>query len=92
MKLFQFLISGHFSNLILYVLMLANIDYVGILDYGLKAFVGSLIWFGFRYLGDRLLDRDKQTSTAKGEKSQNEKKQANHSERDNTEQDNTLLP
>jgi hypothetical protein len=43
-------------------------------------------------VGDRLLDRDKQTTTAKGEKSQNEKKQANHSERDNTEQDNTLLP
>lgn len=56
MKLINFLISDHISGVILYILvLLANIDYTGILDYGLKAFLGGLIWFGFKILGEYLL-------------------------------------
>ncbi len=45
--------SQHINAIFLYLLiMLAGIDYAGILDYGLKAATGSIVWFGFKLLGD----------------------------------------
>lgn len=45
--------SQHINAVFLYlIIMLAGIDYVGIIDYGLKAAVGSAVWFGFKILGD----------------------------------------
>jgi len=53
MKLYQALVSEHIGMVSLYlVITLAGIDYSGILDYALKAALGSGIWFGFRMLGD----------------------------------------
>jgi len=53
MKLYQLLVSPNINGTILYlIILLANIDYQGILDYGLKALIGSIIWFGFRVIGD----------------------------------------
>lgn len=60
MRLYQLLISQHINGTILYLIItLANIDYKGILDYAIKAFVGSLIWFGFRVLGDYYIRKSK---------------------------------
>ncbi len=41
------------SNVLLYiVIMLANIDYISVLDYAIKAAVGAIVWFGVRILAD----------------------------------------
>jgi len=53
MKLFQHIQSDSSSNLFLYgAIMFANIDYVGVLDYVVKAILGGGVWFGFRLLQD----------------------------------------
>ncbi len=53
MKLYQLMVSEHINAIFLYLLiMLAGIDYTGLIDYVLKAALGSAIWFGFRVLGD----------------------------------------
>lgn len=58
MKLYQMLISENISGSILYlIILLANIDYVGLLDYALKAIIGSLAWFVFRVLGERYIQK-----------------------------------
>lgn len=41
------------TSLLLYgAVLLANIDYVGVLDYAVKAVVGGLIWLGFKITAD----------------------------------------
>ncbi len=41
------------SNVLLYALiMLAGIDYTGVLDYVIKAILGAAVWFGFKLLQD----------------------------------------
>jgi hypothetical protein len=53
MKLYALLMSQNISGAVLYLIItLANIDYVGILDYAIKATLGSLIWFGFKVWAD----------------------------------------
>lgn len=53
MKLIQLLVADHVSPTLLYLLIiLAGIDYQSILDYGIKATLGSAVWFAFRVLGD----------------------------------------
>jgi hypothetical protein len=42
--------------------MLAGIDYVGIIDYGLKAAVGSIVWFGFKLLSDYYSEKIKSSA------------------------------
>jgi hypothetical protein len=32
--------------------MFANIDYVGIVDYVIKALLGAAVWYGFKFLQD----------------------------------------
>ena len=45
--------SDGYSNLFLYgTIMFANIDYKGVLDYGIKAIIGGAVWFGFKVLQD----------------------------------------
>lgn len=45
--------SENVSNLMLYgAITLAGIDYTGVLDYVLKAFLGGAVWFGFKLLQD----------------------------------------
>lgn len=56
MKIIQQLQSDNFSNIFLYIaFMFANIDYVGIADYSIKAVLGALIWYTVKLLHDRYL-------------------------------------
>lgn len=67
MKLYQ-LISSEHSNVFLYFIVLfANIDYTGVLDYSIKALVGSAIWFVFKLLGEYLLLKLKEKQRQKQE-------------------------
>lgn len=51
MKIYDHLQPDNISSLFLYgVIMLANIDYVSIADYAIKALVGGLVWFSFSLL------------------------------------------
>lgn len=53
MKLFSHIQQQDTSNLFLYgAIMFANIDYVGIADYVIKALLGGAVWFGFKLLQD----------------------------------------
>ena len=53
MKLYSLLVSENTSGAFLYLLVTyANIDYISVSDYALKAIIGSAVWFGFRLLGD----------------------------------------
>lgn len=51
MKIIHHIQSENFSNMFLYgAFMLANIDYVGILDYVIKAVLGAAVWYGFKLI------------------------------------------
>lgn len=39
--------------------ILANLQYFSLLDYTLKAFIGGIVWLGFKLLGDHLSTRYK---------------------------------
>lgn len=53
MKLLQHVQQQDTSNLFLYgAIMFANIDYVGIADYVIKAVLGGAVWFGFKLMQD----------------------------------------
>jgi len=53
--------SSYFSNVLLTgTLLLANVDVSGLLDYGLKAFIGGGIWLGFKLTAD-YMDRKRKT-------------------------------
>jgi len=45
--------SSHFSNVLLTgTILLANVDMNGLMDYGLKAFIGGAVWLGFKIAAD----------------------------------------
>lgn len=45
--------SDHTSSLFLTgTILLANIDYSGLMDYAIKALIGGAIWMGFKIAGD----------------------------------------
>ncbi len=51
MKLDQHLYSENTSTLFVYgSFMFANIDYVGLLDYVIKAILGAVVWFAFKVI------------------------------------------
>ena len=53
MKLFQGFVHDNANSLYLYIVILfANIDYRGLLDYCLKALLGGLIWFAYKVIGE----------------------------------------
>lgn len=53
MKLYQEIQGENLSNLMLYgAIMFASIDYIGILDYVIKAILGGAVWFSFKLLQD----------------------------------------
>lgn len=52
--------ANNHSSLLLYgAVMLANIDYVGVADYVIKAMVGGVIWLGFKLAADYLSQKIK---------------------------------
>lgn len=67
MKLLHFLMSANSQTVLCLLIVVANIDYIGILDYCIKAILGSLIWFGFKILSDRFptkITEEKKSSDA----------------------------
>lgn len=66
MKLYQQLQSENLSNMFLYgSILLASIDYIGILDYTIKALLGGGVWFGYKLLTDYYSPRLRNTSREK---------------------------
>lgn len=52
--------SDHSSSLFLTgTILLANMDYSGLMDYALKAVIGGAIWMGFKLTGEYLNERMK---------------------------------
>ena len=52
--------NDHSSNLFLTgTILLANLDYSGLLDYALKACIGGAIWMSFKIAGDYLSNKMK---------------------------------
>lgn len=53
-------VGSNQSTLLLYgAVLLANIDGAGVLDYGVKALVGGVIWLGFKLTSDYLSQKIK---------------------------------
>jgi hypothetical protein len=53
MKILDHLQPENISNIFLYaVIMLANIDYLSIIDYSLKALIGGIVWFLVKIMQD----------------------------------------
>lgn len=47
--------NQHSSHLFLTgTILLANMNYSDLMDYGIKAFIGGAIWLGFKLVGDYL--------------------------------------
>lgn len=45
--------SSESSSLLLTgTILLANIDYTGLMDYAIKAFIGGAIWMAYKIAGD----------------------------------------
>ena len=70
MKFYNFLVSENLNSVFLYLLIqFATIDFNGVLDYAIKAIIGSAVWFSFRLLGDyfsrKLKQRQNNTSNKK---------------------------
>jgi hypothetical protein len=42
------------------IVLLANFDFTGLMDYGLKAVVGGAVWLAFKLTADHLADKKKQ--------------------------------
>ena len=79
MKLFQLLVSENLSAVFLYFIVLfANIDYTGILDYAIKATIGSIIWFVFKLLGEHLLLKLKKKHDAQHQNTNNDNQNTNN--------------
>ena len=75
MKIIEHIQSDNFSNVFLYIVfMIANIDYVSIVDYSIKAVLGALIWYGVKLLHDRYLIRMKRKMKEEAKKKTDEKK------------------
>jgi len=51
--------SSTTSVLLFGAITFANIDYVSIMDYSIKAFVGGLFWLGFKLTADWISRRIK---------------------------------
>lgn len=52
--------TSHFSNVLLTgTILLANVDVNGLLDYGLKAFLGGAVWLGYKLTAEYLERRRK---------------------------------
>ncbi|HYG53120.1 MAG TPA: hypothetical protein VD905_19610 [Flavobacteriales bacterium] len=45
--------------------VLANVDYSGLLEYGLKAAIGGMIWMGFKLAGDGISNYLRKRNTKK---------------------------
>lgn len=45
--------------------ILAAVDYVSLVDYSLKAFLGGLIWLMFKLVGDFIAEKIKQRKEGK---------------------------
>lgn len=78
MKLFQGVVQENISGMFLYmVILFANIDYKGLLDYCLKALLGGLIWFLYKIIGEHYIlkiRKDyKEKQREKNQQSQKEK-------------------
>ena len=53
MRFYPHIQTENVSNLFLYgAILFANIDYIGITDYVIKALLGGAVWFGFKLLQD----------------------------------------
>ena len=79
MKIYQHIQSelqaDNLSNLMLYgAIMLANIDYMSIADYLIKAVLGGGVWFGFKLLQDYYSARAKAKIKAQLKKEETETK------------------
>lgn len=56
MKFIQGIVQENISGMFLYlVILFANIDYVGVLDYCLKALLGGAIWFVYKIIAEYYL-------------------------------------
>lgn len=42
------------------VVLLANFDLAGLMDYGLKALIGGAVWLGYKLAADYLAEKKKQ--------------------------------
>lgn len=52
--------NDHSSNLFLTgTILLANMDYTGLLDYAIKATIGGAIWMSFKLIGDFFSNKQK---------------------------------
>jgi len=59
-KLYSYTQTENFGSLMLYgTFMFTNIDYIGILDYLIKAILGGVVWFGLKLIADYLTVRIK---------------------------------
>lgn len=72
-KLYSYTQTENFGSLMLYgTFMFTNIDYIGILDYLIKAILGGLVWFGLKLIADYLTVRIKHRAELQNKKESGE--------------------
>ena len=63
--------NGQFSNFFLTgAILMAQLDYSGLIDYGLKALVGGAIWLAYKLSADYIDYKRKAKTTRKNEPKQ----------------------
>lgn len=78
-KLYSYAQTENFSSLMLYgTFMFTNLDYVGILDYVIKAVLGGLVWFGLKLIADYFTVRLRHHAELQNKKQQKEHNNSNN--------------
>jgi len=68
-KLYSYTQTENFSSLVLYgTFMFTNLDYIGILDYLIKAILGGVVWFGLKLIADYFTVRVKHHAEQRNKK------------------------
>lgn len=56
--------------LLMVTIVAANIDYIGLIDYALKALVGGIIWVAFRIYAEKQVEKLRNKKQSKSETEQ----------------------
>lgn len=71
MQVIKGMVHENIGSMFLYlVILFAGIDYQGILDYCLKAFLGGTIWFAYKIIAEYYLIRLRKTQKEKHKQQQ----------------------
>jgi len=72
MRLSTFLSTDINSAFLYLFILFADLDYISLVDYTLKALIGGAVWFSFKVIGDLFSSRLRRYRKSKADKNEKE--------------------